>query len=468
MHSRLSEIAASRVHLSSEEAVALVLAAAEDSDGTSRTGSRLADAERVEDLARLLHTLLRLDERIGEGRPHVPGALLVLIARATGQMDLPPLSFLTFTNALRRFGSPDPGTLASIQRRVIRHSSASGGPHLPTRTWFSRVTLRAAVAAALALAALGLAVERAVPDRAPSVRIVQARATVKAPPAAAGVQGPSSTAPVKQPRTTPALLVSPAAAGIELFSPSFTGNGRELLVHAGRSRSALVRVSFDDTGRPALATLLHDGAANYHATQSPDGRWLAYDSDRDGTRGVYVARADASGARKVSGAGYAAVPKWSPDGRRLAFIKAENRRPRVWNVWIADLTAGTLSRVSRHAVGQAWGASWFPDGRRLAYSVEDRLVIADLTSGTTRVVRSPRRRGLVRTPAVSPDGRWIVFQVHRDGGWLLDVATGRMRRVLDDATAEEFAWSPDSRRLIYHTQRHGNWSVWQFALDPAA
>jgi Tol biopolymer transport system component len=69
---------------------------------------------------------------------------------------------------------------------------------------------------------------------------------------------------------------------------------------------------------------------------------------------------------------------------------------------------------------------------------------------------------------VSPDGRWVVFQVFRDGAWLLEVATGRMRRVLDDPTAEEFGWSPDSRRVIYHTERQGRWSVWQLVVDPAA
>ena len=50
----------------------------------------------------------------------------------------------------------------------------------------------------------------------------------------------------------------------------------------------------------------------------------------------------------------------------------------------------------------------------------------------------------------------------------LSLAHGRMRRVLDDATAEEFAWSPDGRRVVYHARRNGAWSLWQLALDPAA
>ena len=227
-----------------------------------------------------------------------------------------------------------------------------------------------------------------------------------------------------------------------------------------------MRATFDRTGRPALATVLRDGASNYHVTASPDGQWLAFDSDRDGIRGVYVAHADASDPRKVSGEDYAAVPRWSPDGRQIAFVKAEATRPRVWNVWIADLATGTLSRVSHHRVGQAWAASWFPNGKRLAYSVEDTLVIASLDGGDTRVLPSPRRRQLVRTPAVSPSGKQVVFQVYRDGVWVLDVGSGRMDRLLADAAAEEFAWSPDGRRIVFHTRRNGVWSVWQLRLEP--
>jgi Tol biopolymer transport system component len=193
---------------------------------------------------------------------------------------------------------------------------------------------------------------------------------------------------------------------------------------------------------------------------------LAFDSDRDGTRSVYVARRDGSDPIKIGRDGYSAVPRWSPDGRRLAFIKAEPNRPRVWNLWVADLADGSVSRVSNHRVGQAWSGSWFPDGQRITYSVEATLVIATLPSGAIRVVHSPRPGHLVRTPAVSPDGHLIVFQVHRDGIWLFDLRTGAMRRLLADRAAEEFAWSPDGRRLVYHTMHRGRWSLWQLVLDP--
>ena len=132
----------------------------------------------------------------------------------------------------------------------------------------------------------------------------------------------------------------------------------------------------------------------------------------------------------------------------------------MWNLWTAAPDGTRLQRLTRHRVGQAWGASWFPDGRRVAYSVETRLVVLELATGKAETFESPRPGRLVRTPAVSPDGGRIIFQVFRDGAWLLDLDSRRMRRVLDDPTAEEFTWTPEGDRVAFHSRRNGEWSVW--------
>jgi Tol biopolymer transport system component len=249
-----------------------------------------------------------------------------------------------------------------------------------------------------------------------------------------------------------------------IFSPSFASDGSALFFQAeSADGSALKRAERGENGVLHVATIVDDAAKNYHVRLSPDGRSVAFDSDRDGVRGVYVALADGSGVRRVSGSGYAAVPSWSPDGRRLAFLRADNNRPTVWNLWLLDLDTGETSRLTNYRYGQVWTGAWFPDGRRIAYSHEDRLILLDLDSGRSTSYTSPRRGRLLRTPAVSPDGRWIMFQVFRDGGWLLDLESGSMQRVLDDPSAEEFTWEPDGRRVAFHSRRSGTWSLWIMA-----
>ena len=265
----------------------------------------------------------------------------------------------------------------------------------------------------------------------------------------------------------PRPLLPASLVGADVFSPSFARDGQTVLFHAGRRQSALMQATFDPDGPPVIAAVVRDGAANYHGSISPDGEWLAFDSDRDGTRGVYVSRVTGLDARKVSGDGYASVPTWSPDARYLAFAKAETARPRVWNVWVVDVRTGKLRRLSRHRVGQAWGASWFPDANRVAYSIEDTLVVVNLKDGARRTFRAPQRSRLIRTPAVSPDGARIIFQLYGDGVWVLDLADGRMRRLLADASAEEFAWAPDGSRVLFHARHRGAWSVWELPMTPA-
>jgi hypothetical protein len=295
-----------------------------------------------------------------------------------------------------------------------------------------------------------------------------------APPSSPVVPAPPQAAPATPPTERSVAAAPPPAAVAErvprplrldvregAFSPTFASTG-ELFFHSGRSNNGrLLVASLDRSGEVSrISALRDDGARDYHPRVSPDGKWIAFDSDRDGERGVYIARRDGAKLQRVSGDGYAAVPSWSPDMKRLAFIRGERARPRVWNLWTRDLATGELHRQTSFKSGQVWGASWFPDGRTICFSHDDELIITRLGSGEQIVIDTPKRGRLVRTPAVSPDGKSVVFQVFRDGVWLLDVETRAMRRILADPTAEEFAWSPDGERIAYHSRRDGAWKIW--------
>jgi Tol biopolymer transport system component len=250
-----------------------------------------------------------------------------------------------------------------------------------------------------------------------------------------------------------------------VFSPAFASNGTAMFFHSGRNGDAhSALLSLDQASDDLrVMTIVDDGARNYHVQPSPDGLSIAFDSDRDGERGVYVAKRDGTGVHRVSGDGYAGVPTWSPDGKHLAFIRAEPNNSRVWNLWLLAIDSGEMRRLTSFKYGQTWSASWFPNGRQVCYTHEDKLIVQDLATGRITEYASPVRQQLVRTPAVSPDGTKVVFQVYRHGAWLLDLTDGSTRCVLTDPSAEEFAWSPDGRRVAFHSRRDGQWGIWMMS-----
>ncbi len=71
---------------------------------------------------------------------------------------------------------------------------------------------------------------------------------------------------------------------------------------------------------------------------SPDGRRIAFDSDRDGNFEVYAMNADGSGVTRLTVRDAHDVgPAWSPDGRRIAFHS--NREDGNWDIYVMNPAA---------------------------------------------------------------------------------------------------------------------------------
>lgn len=345
---------------------------------------------------------------------------------------------------LRTAAAPDPADRTLVRTTVGLPPVAFGPARAAKRRQMHAWPLAAAAATVALVAIGGTIIERMALDPSTSTPVVTAP-----PPEGATENLVSPSLPRQD--AGPHLPVLPG------LSSSFSSDGSAMFFPGAAPDNRL-------TSDLRVIRILDEGTRNYHVRPSPDGRFIAFDSDRDGQRGVYVASSTGADVHRVSGPGFAAIPSWSPDGTRLAFVR-EGRSPRVWDLWLLDLRTDEMTPLTDLSYGLAWGGSWFPDGRRIAYSHGDQLIIADLESGARRSFRSPRRAMLLRTPAVSPDGRHIAFQVYRDGAWLLDLKDGTMRRILDDPSAEEFAWDARGRRLAFHSRRSGTWSIWIMAPE---
>ncbi|MBW3553004.1 MAG: BamA/TamA family outer membrane protein [Gemmatimonadetes bacterium] len=163
-------------------------------------------------------------------------------------------------------------------------------------------------------------------------------------------------------------------------------------------------------------------------------------------------------------------PAMSPDGRWVAFYS--ERELFEVGLFLADARTGEV--VKRLANSQSdlhfdalsflsSAGAWSPDGRRIAFTAfakgDEELAIVDVES--QRVVKRVRISGVgsVTTPSWSPDGRTIALSGNMGGVsdlYLVNVESGNVEKLTDDRYADlQPSWSPDGTTLVFVTDRAG-------------
>ena len=147
---------------------------------------------------------------------------------------------------------------------------------------------------------------------------------------------------------------------------------------------------------------------------SPDGRWIAYLSDRSGEYEVWVRPADGSGEeRRVTTDGdiWRFPLSWSPDSRKLAFGDKKGRLR-----WV-DVASGKVTDADRSARADIQDYKWSPDSRYLAYTKPGEtqypsIWIYSLDDGKTHQLTSDLTAEA--EPTWDPKGRYLYFLSNRD------------------------------------------------------
>jgi serine/threonine-protein kinase len=173
--------------------------------------------------------------------------------------------------------------------------------------------------------------------------------------------------------------------------------------------------------------------------ESPDGRRLAFQSDRGETEQVWTLDLRDGTLLQLSTAGRTSFPRWSPDGSSLAYYDRSSRDDRlVVQRW--GETAGRT--VATEQDGGTSSPQWSPDGERLAASGDDGIWIHTIGVGSERLTA-----GFDSFPTWSPDGREVAFQREPEPGvrdiWIAPVAGGEARRLTGgDAEYSHPQWCP--------------------------
>ncbi|MET8373512.1 S9 family peptidase [Micromonospora profundi] len=190
-------------------------------------------------------------------------------------------------------------------------------------------------------------------------------------------------------------------------------------------------------GRPTGRRLLPSPPAgeDFASAPSPDGRRVAFLSDRAGTPGVWVRDVDASEAVAVpTGDEPVLAVSWSPDGQWLACVVAPGGAPRT-ELWVLRPDGTCRRQVAGFGRRSASVSGWLPGGALMAVTeTADRgtALLIDAGTGQRQVLVEDDLLTLLDVTADA--GAALLRRGPRNARWLevLDVATGERRRLLPD------------------------------------
>jgi Tol biopolymer transport system component len=193
-------------------------------------------------------------------------------------------------------------------------------------------------------------------------------------------------------------------------------------------------------GASAVNVTADSPADDWQAEFSPDGRWLAFRSER-GSGGIYRMDANGGSLQRLTTEGF--NPTWSPDGKEIAYSSVQivaDPASRPVRGALNAINIATLQRRTLYALGDAVQPRWSPNGQRVAYW-------AFAKQGGQRDI-------------------WTIGLPYEHAGVVIQAQPVAVTE--DAATDWNPVWSPDGNYLYFASDRSGSMEIWRVAIDESS
>ena len=196
---------------------------------------------------------------------------------------------------------------------------------------------------------------------------------------------------------------------------------------------------------------------------SPDGNSIAWNTDRDGDREIFVMNSDGSNPRNLTNSPDSVEENahWSPDGRFITFESnrdggTADHQTGNYDVYIMNADGSNQRRLT-NTPGHTRAASWCSDGQTLVFSgaIEgggSEVQLMDADGGNVRRLTNDEAADI--HPAWSDDCKTITWGSRRWGNYnigIMDADGGNQRDLTqnNDAHQDQSTWSPDGTTIAF-------------------
>jgi Tol biopolymer transport system component len=223
-------------------------------------------------------------------------------------------------------------------------------------------------------------------------------------------------------------------------------------------RANIARIPFDPERRRITGpmTWVTRGTGRFSwPDPSPDGQLITF-SNFGQKEDIWVSHADGSGLRRLTDDAFRdRKPRWSPDGKRIAFY---SNRSGHYNIWLVNPDGSDLKQVTAGDSTDVMWPMWSPTGDRLLgmyYRARKAFLIDPARPWTGQQLKFlegiAHDEEWLQATSWSPDGRYLAGVIVGPGQLLpeagiYDLQTGQQQQVAK--VARGLAWLPDSKHLL--------------------
>ena len=270
-------------------------------------------------------------------------------------------------------------------------------------------------------------------------------------------------------------MASTASNASNEFRPSFSPDGRYLAFHSDRDGDNEIYRLDLQTGE--ILQLTNNDVDDADPDYSPDGQYIAFYSGDNSASSVFMMPGSGGEQmRLTSDTERAIVPVWSPDGSEIYFQKSVNGSWEFHAVRVDDKSTRKVSSMP----GDHLSITFFPDSDRLLFSHvqpgeshDVPLRLYSMNTDGSDIQAFMAHAGGDSNPQFSPDGSRIVFNALRDLNYeiyIMDSDSGNQRRLTHDNTPElsfdfptidgQPTWSPDGSAIAFTSGRKGEFDIY--------